>query len=120
MSRLRIKFYPIVLTQGKHLAFPGYMLFAGQMRFPEATGAAAIRVRISHTASVTSPAAFPRQECTNPADRSHGLGFAGHGLGAYEVLHQLMAGNPGCPQPGGSPRNTPIKTRATFTLCQPG
>ena len=33
-----------------------------------ATGAAAIRVRISRTASVTSPAAFPRQVWTNPAD----------------------------------------------------
>ena len=33
-----------------------------------ATGAAAISVRISRTASLTSPAAFPRQEWTNPAD----------------------------------------------------
>jgi hypothetical protein len=33
-----------------------------------ATGAAAISVRISRTASLTSPAALPRQECTNPAD----------------------------------------------------
>ena len=33
-----------------------------------ATGAAAIRVRISRVASATSPAAFPRQEWTNPAD----------------------------------------------------
>ena len=33
-----------------------------------ATGAAAISVRISRTASFTSPAALPRQEWMNPAD----------------------------------------------------
>ena len=37
-----------------------------------ATGAAAIRVRISPTASMTSPAALPRQEWTNPADTAAG------------------------------------------------
>src|SRR5450755_4451642 len=35
-----------------------------------ATGAAAISVRISRTASVTRPAAFPMQEWTNPAERT--------------------------------------------------
>jgi hypothetical protein len=32
-----------------------------------ATGDAAIKARISATGSFTSPAAFARQECTNPA-----------------------------------------------------
>jgi hypothetical protein len=33
-----------------------------------------------------------------------------HGLGAYEVLRQLITGNPWLPQPGRSPRNNEIKS----------
>jgi hypothetical protein len=43
-----------------------------------------------------------------------------HGHNAYEVLHQLMAGTPGSPQPGRSPRNNAFKSAPPSQTVHPG